>query len=68
MAWHYKDYQRDQSSEDRETYSRAEVSARQMKVGLWIVTSPFEPSKFRRMKIGSTSGSDAERLIFSLQA
>ena len=61
MAWHYKDYQRDQSPEDRETYSRAEVSARQMKVGLWIEASPLEPSKFRRMKIGSTSGSDAER-------
>ena len=61
MAWHYKDYQGEQSPEDRETYSRAEISARQKKAGLWIEASPLEPSKFRRMKIGSTSGSGAER-------
>ena len=61
MAWHYKEYQREQSPADREAYSSAEISARQMRAGLWKDSSPVEPSKFRRMKIGSTSGSDAAR-------
>ena len=50
MAWHYKQYQRDQSSEDRLKYDQAEKEARQNRIGLWADESPVEPSKFRHSK------------------
>lgn len=48
MAWHYKDYEREQSPEDRELYARAENDARAARRGLWVDASPIEPSEFRR--------------------
>jgi endonuclease YncB( thermonuclease family) len=48
MAWHYKDYQREQSPEDRELYARAEDEARAARRGLWVDANPTEPSEFRR--------------------
>ena len=48
MAWHYKDYQREQSPEDREVYARAEDEARTARRGLWVDPNPTEPSEFRR--------------------
>ena len=50
MAWHYKQYQRDQSPEDRITYARAEEDARKSRIGLWQDTAPLEPSKYRHKK------------------
>ncbi len=50
MAWHYKQYQRDQSPEDRLKYDQAEKEARQNRIGLWADESPIEPSKFRHSK------------------
>lgn len=50
MAWHYKQYQRDQSQEDRIKYSRAEEEARKSRIGLWSDNLPVEPSKFRHPK------------------
>lgn len=48
MAWHYKDYEREQSPADRELYARAEDEARSARRGLWIDANPIEPSEFRR--------------------
>jgi endonuclease YncB( thermonuclease family) len=48
MAWHYKDYQGEQSSEDRVLYDRAETLAREKGFGLWQDTAPMEPWAFRR--------------------
>jgi endonuclease YncB( thermonuclease family) len=48
MAWHYKEYEREQSIEDRELYARAEDEARNARRGLWVDTNPSEPSEFRR--------------------
>jgi endonuclease YncB( thermonuclease family) len=48
MAWHYKDYEREQSAEDREIYARAEDEARSARRGLWRDPNPVEPSEFRR--------------------
>jgi endonuclease YncB( thermonuclease family) len=48
MAWHYKDYEREQSTEDRELYAHGEDEARSARRGLWAVTNPVEPSEFRR--------------------
>lgn len=50
MAWHYKDYQREQSSEDSLKYNLAEKEARVNRIGLWSDESPVEPSKFRHSK------------------
>lgn len=50
MAWHYKEYQSEQSSQDRMKYNLAEKEARANKIGLWADESPVEPSKFRRPK------------------
>ena len=48
MAWHYKEYEREQSPEDRELYARAEDEARAQHRGLWQDPNPIEPSDFRR--------------------
>jgi endonuclease YncB( thermonuclease family) len=48
MAWHYKEYEREQSPEDRELYARAEDEARAARRGLWSDLNPTEPSEFRR--------------------
>ena len=48
MAWHYKDYEREQSPTDRELYARAEDEARSARRGLWVDANPIEPSEFRR--------------------
>jgi endonuclease YncB( thermonuclease family) len=50
MAWHYKKYQGEQSSEDRKSYSLAETNARSAHIGLWADESPVEPSDFRHKK------------------
>lgn len=50
MAWHYKDYQGEQSSEDRGLYDRAENLAREKGLGLWQDKAPMEPWAFRRQR------------------
>ncbi len=48
LAWHYKEYQREQSPEDRELYARAEEDAHVARRGLWQDPDPTEPSAFRK--------------------
>ena len=48
MAWHYKEYQREQTSEDRELYAAAEEEAHTARRGLWQDSDPVEPSAFRK--------------------
>jgi endonuclease YncB( thermonuclease family) len=48
MAWHYKDYEKEQSKTDRDLYSQAELKARQEKLGLWQDSKAIKPSEFRR--------------------
>jgi endonuclease YncB( thermonuclease family) len=50
MAWHYKQYQLDQSLEDRTAYNLAEKNAKDAKLGLWAGDAPVEPSQFRHKK------------------
>ena len=47
MAWHYKDYEKEQSKTDRELYREAEAKARELKVGLWHQADAIKPSEFR---------------------
>ena len=47
MAWHYKDYEKEQSKLDRDLYSNAEIKAREEKIGIWQASNPIAPSEFR---------------------
>ena len=47
MAWHYKDYEKEQSKTDRDLYSQAELKARESRLGLWQASNPVAPSAFR---------------------
>ena len=48
FAWHYKDYQREQSADDRKLYAIEEEEARLAKRGLWFDEIPQTPSNFRK--------------------
>lgn len=47
LAWHYKQYQREQSPTDRQSYAAAEAEAREAKLGLWRDAEPMSPWEFR---------------------
>ena len=50
MAWHYKQYARDQAPDDRVTYAEAEVAARAARAGLWRDVAPVAPWEWRHQK------------------
>jgi len=47
LAWHYKQYQREQSPTDQKSYAAAEIEARAAKLGLWRDADPVPPWEFR---------------------
>jgi hypothetical protein len=47
MAWHYKQYQDEQSAADRTTYAATECTAMKATVGLWSDPHPVQPQDFR---------------------
>lgn len=47
MAWHYTEYEKEQSKTDRELYREAEATAKEAKVGLWHQSDAVKPSAFR---------------------
>ncbi len=50
LAWHYKEYAREQSTEDQSAYASAEDMARSSKSGLWAEPEPVPPWSWRKMK------------------
>ncbi len=48
MAWHYKQYQREQTVADRDLYAQTEEDARTAKVGLWNDVDPMPPWDWRK--------------------
>ena len=50
MAWHYKQYAREQPEDDRILYAEAEDIARMLKKGLWSDTDPVPPWEWRKGK------------------
>ena len=48
FAWHYKQYEKEQSPVDRARYASAEVEARAQRAGLWQDKNPIPPWEFRR--------------------
>lgn len=47
MAWHYKQYQSQQTAIDRASYGAAEDIARRAHIGLWADSHPVQPQDFR---------------------
>jgi endonuclease YncB( thermonuclease family) len=47
LAWHYKQFQYEQSLEERAAYAAAEDSARLARLGLWSEPNPTPPWDFR---------------------
>jgi len=52
LAWHYKQYQREQSREDRSAYAEVEREAQQAHAGLWQDAAPIPPWTWRRERRG----------------
>lgn len=50
MAWHYKEYQNEQSAGDRSIYAQKEVQARAEKRGLWFDADPTPPWDWRKQQ------------------
>lgn len=50
MAWHYKKYEREQSSNDRMLYGAEELDARAARRGLWGDPQPVAPWDWRAEK------------------
>lgn len=48
LAWHYKQYQREQSREDRGAYAKVEREAQQAQAGLWRNPDPVAPWTWRQ--------------------
>lgn len=48
FAWHYKEYEKEQSAQDRKLYADAELQARSSRAGLWQENNPIYPSDYRR--------------------
>lgn len=48
MAWHYKQYQKEQSADDRVAYASAEEQARVGRRGLWQDSEPTPPWEYRK--------------------
>ena len=47
MAWHYTEYDKEQSKTDRDLYREAEATAKEMKIGLWAAKQLVSPWIFR---------------------
>jgi endonuclease YncB( thermonuclease family) len=47
MAWHYKQYQDEQSATDRQAYAATECAAMKARIGLWSDPHPVQPQDFR---------------------
>ena len=47
LAWYYKQYEKDLSSEDKQKYSEAEELARNYGLGLWADSKSIPPWEFR---------------------
>ena len=52
LAWHYKEYAKEQSEEDRHRYAFAEQEARARRAGLWSEPDPTPPWDYRHGTAG----------------
>lgn len=50
MAWHYKQYQKEQLPDERVSYAEAEEQARGGRKGLWVDAEPTPPWDWRKQQ------------------
>jgi endonuclease YncB( thermonuclease family) len=50
MAWHYKEYQHEQPTQERFVYRDEEEAAKAAKRGLWKDSKPVPPWEWRHRK------------------
>ncbi|WP_205853073.1 thermonuclease family protein [Polaromonas sp. AER18D-145] len=48
MAWHYKQYEREQTASDRQTFAEAEIRSATARQGLWVDRDPVAPWDWRK--------------------
>ena len=48
MAWHYKEYQHEQPTQERLVYAQEEENAKASRIGLWTDAKPLPPWEWRR--------------------
>ncbi len=48
LAWHYRQYAREQAPEDAAAYATAQVEAQREEIGLWSMPDAKPPWEFRR--------------------
>ena len=48
MAWHYKEYEKEQTPADRDSYAKAELQARSARKGVWSDNEVIAPWVFRK--------------------
>ncbi len=51
MAWHYKEYQHEQTTQDRLVYRDEEEVAKARRVGLWKDAKPVPPWEWRKAAV-----------------
>ena len=49
-AWHYKEYEGEQSGSDRRLHESAELNAKAARRGLWCDAEPVEPWDWRKLQ------------------
>jgi endonuclease YncB( thermonuclease family) len=49
LAWHYKQYEREQDVSDRALYAQGEYLAQKANLGLWKDKNPVPPWDFRKI-------------------
>lgn len=50
MAWWYRQYEREQTIENRRQYEDAELNSRARRIGLWSEARPIPPWEWRRKR------------------
>ena len=58
MAWHYKQYEREQSPADRSIYAQAEEKAQTAKRGLWADLDPTPQWNWRKQQKAESNTAD----------
>lgn len=61
LAWHYKEFENEQSEVDRLLYAEAEREARSQKLGLWRDASQIQPWEFRHHKPATTGNYESPK-------
>jgi endonuclease YncB( thermonuclease family) len=59
FAWHYKQYAREQSTNDRKLYDYAQKDASAARRGLWVSATPTPPWEFRHKGVSARTGNQA---------